>query len=57
MKRQVKVGRRIVTPPSVKSMTDSEPAAPAAQPGQEDAKKPTDEPSDDLIRIIKAAYQ
>ncbi len=57
MKRQVKVGRRIVTPPSVKSMTDSEPAAPAAQPGQEDAKKPTDEPSDDIIRIIKAAYQ
>ena len=55
--KRVKVGRRLVTPPGVRSMTDLNPAAPATEPGVGDPEKPTDELSEELARTIKAAYQ
>lgn len=54
---RVKVGRRLVTLPGVKSTTDLDPAAPSAKPGVEEPEKPTDELSEELGRMIKAAYQ
>lgn len=54
---QVKVGRRLVTLPGVRSITDSDPVAPATKPGVGDVETPTDEPSEELTRTIKAAYQ
>jgi hypothetical protein len=53
---RVKVGRRLVTLPGVRSMTDPSPVAPATKPLGE-PKEPTDEPSEELIRMVKAAYQ
>jgi hypothetical protein len=54
--KRTKVGRRVVTPPSVKSMTsDTDP--PATKPGDGAPDKPTDELSEELARTIKAAYQ
>ena len=53
----VRVGRRLVTPPGVKSMTDSDPVAPATTPGVGEPEKPTDELSEELTRMIKTAYQ
>jgi len=53
---RVKVGRRLVTLPGVRSMTRPDPGAPATQPPGE-PEKSTDEPGEDLIRTIKAAYQ
>jgi hypothetical protein len=54
---RVRVGRRSVTLPGVRSMTDADPAAPAAKPGDGEPEKPTDELSEELIRTIKKAYQ
>jgi hypothetical protein len=54
---RVKVGRRLVTLPGVRSMTDPNPIAPATKPGVGEPEKPTDELSEELTRTIKAAYQ
>ena len=54
---RVKVGRRSLTLPGVRSMTDLDPVAPATKPGVGEAEKSTDELSEELIRTIKAAYQ
>jgi hypothetical protein len=54
---RVKVGRRSLTLPGVRSMTDVDPVAPATKPGVGEPEKPTDEPSEELTRTIKAAYQ
>ena len=56
-KKQVKVGRRSLAIPPVRSMTDEGPVAPAATPGAAEPEKPADEPSEELIRTIKSAYQ
>ena len=55
--KRVKVGRRLVTLPGVRSMTDPNPIAPATKPGVGEPEKPTDELSEELTRTIKAAYQ
>ena len=52
---RVKVGRRVLTVPGVRSM-DADPVAPAAKPGVE-PEKPTDELSEELTGTVKAAYQ
>ena len=52
---RVKVGRRLIAPPSVPSMTDPAPVAPKPEGGE--PEKPTDEPSEELTRMIKSAYQ
>jgi hypothetical protein len=54
---RVKIGRRLVTLPGVRSMTDPDPVAPATTPGDGEPEKPTDELSEELTRTIKAAYQ
>ena len=54
---RVKVGRRSFTVPGVKSMTDPGPVAPAAKPEGSEPQKPIDELSEELIRMVKAAYQ
>jgi hypothetical protein len=54
---RVKVGRRSLTLPGVGSMTDVDPVAPATKPGVGEPEKPADEPSEELTRMIKAAYQ
>jgi hypothetical protein len=54
---RVKVGRRLVTLPGVRSMTDPDPVAPATKPGVGEPETPTDEPNEELTRTIKAAYQ
>jgi hypothetical protein len=54
---RVKVGRRSLTLPGVRSMTDPDPAAPATKPGAGEPEKPADELSEELTRTIKAAYQ
>ncbi len=54
---RVKVGRRSLTLPGVRSMTDLDPVAPATKPGVGESEKSTDELSEELIRTIKAAYQ
>ena len=51
---RVKVGRRVLTVPGVRSMTTA-PVAPATKPVE--PEKPTDELSEQLTRTIKAAYQ
>jgi hypothetical protein len=53
---RVRIGRRLVTVPGVRSMTDPAPVAPAAKPGGE-PESPTDELSEELARTIKTAYQ
>jgi hypothetical protein len=53
---RVKVGRRLVTVPGVRSMTDPTPGAPATKPGGE-PQSPTDELSEELVQTIKKAYQ
>jgi hypothetical protein len=55
--KRVKVGRRLLAPPGVWSMTDPDPVAPVTKPGAGEADKPTDEPNEKLTRTIKAAYQ
>jgi len=54
--KRVRVGRRLVTVPGVKSMTDPAPVAPATKPGGE-PESPTEELSEELTRTIKRAYQ
>lgn len=54
---RVKVGRRFVTLPAVRSMADSDPVAPTTKPGVDELETPTDELSEELTRMIKAAYQ
>jgi hypothetical protein len=53
---RVKVGRRLLTLPGVRSMTDPDPVAPATKTAGE-PEKPTEELSEELTRKIKAAYQ
>ena len=53
---RVKVGRRSVTLPGVPSMTDADPVAPKTKPGDGKPEKPADQLSDELTRMIKAAY-
>ena len=52
---RVKVGRRLLVVPGVRSMTD--PVARATKPGAGEPQKPTEELSEELTRTIKAAYQ
>jgi hypothetical protein len=54
---RVKVGRRLVTLPGVRSMTDAAPAAATKKPDSVGPEQPADELSEDLTRTIKAAYQ
>lgn len=54
---RVKVGRRFVTLPVVRSMTDTDPGAPATRPGVDEPEPPADELSEELTRTLKAAYQ
>ena len=54
---RVKVGRRLVMVPGVRSMTDPDPAAPATTSGVGEPERPTDELSEELTRTVKAAYQ
>ena len=53
---RVKVGRRLVMVPGVRSMTDPDPAVPATTSGVGEPE-PTDELSEELTRTVKAAYQ
>lgn len=55
---RVKVGRRVVTVPGVRSMTDPDLVAPAAKSDSGgEPEKPADELSEELTRTVKAAYQ
>jgi hypothetical protein len=54
---RVKVGRRLITVPGVTSMTEAKPALPATKPDADELERPTDEPTEELTRTIKAAYQ
>lgn len=54
---RVKVGRRLVALPGVKSMTDPNPVAPATKFDSSEREKPADELSEELTRMIKATYQ
>ena len=54
---RMKVGRRLVMVPGVRSMTDRDPAAPATTSGVGGPERPTDELSEELTRTVKAAYQ
>ena len=54
--KAVKVGRRLVPLPGVRSMT-SDPATPATKPADGTPEKASDEPSEELTRTIKKAYQ
>jgi hypothetical protein len=54
---RVKVGRRLITVPGVTSMTNPNPAAAAAKPGECEAERPANEPTEELTRMVKAAYQ
>jgi hypothetical protein len=56
-KKRMKIGRRLVTPPGVKSMTDGDGDAPTPRPGDGKPDKPADELSEELARMVKAAYQ
>jgi hypothetical protein len=51
---RIKVGRRLLTVPGVQSMTD--PVVPEIKPDGA-PEKPTDELSEELTRMVKAAYQ
>ncbi len=53
---RVKVGRRLLVLPGVRSMTDP-PVVPETKPGAGEPEKPTEELSEELTRTIKAAYQ
>ena len=53
---RVRIGRRLVTLPGVRSMTDADPVAASTKPVGE-PEKPSDELSEELTRTIKKAYQ
>ena len=55
LRDRVKVGRRLLALPSVRSMTSSDSAAPPGSPA--DGEPKTDELDEKLTRTIKAAYQ
>jgi hypothetical protein len=55
--KRVKVGRRLVTVPGVRSMTDPDPVVPATTSGAGEPERPTDELSEELSRTVRAAYQ
>ena len=54
---RVKVGRQSFTVPGVRSMTDPHPVAPATKSGDGEPERPTEELSEELTRVVKAAYQ
>ena len=54
---RVKVGRRLLTLPGVRSMTEPDPVAPATRPGAGEPEKPADDPNDSVTQMIKKAYQ
>jgi hypothetical protein len=54
---RVKVGRRLVTLPGVRSMSETTPVAPATKSDSGEPERPADELSEELTRTIKAAYQ
>jgi hypothetical protein len=54
---RVKVGRRFIALPGVRSMTNSDSVAPATKLGAGEAEKPTDELNEVVTQTIKAAYQ
>ena len=54
---RVKVGRRLLVLPGVRSMTNPDPVVPATKPVAGEREKPTEELSEELTRTIKAAYQ
>jgi hypothetical protein len=54
---RVKVGRRFIALPGVRSMTNPDPVAPATKLGAGEPEKPTDEPNEVVTQTIKAAYQ
>ena len=54
---RVRVGRRSLTLPGVPSMTGPEPVVPPAESAGAGPEKPADEPREELVRMIKAAYQ
>lgn len=53
--KRLKGGRRSAAVPEVRSMTDLDDAATTSAAGE--PEKPTDEPGEELVRTIKAAYQ
>lgn len=55
--KRVKVGRRLLVLPGVRSMTDPDPVAPATKPGAGEPDKPIDELNEELTRMVKTAYQ
>ena len=55
--KRVKVGRRLLVLPGVRSMTNPDPVAQATKPGAGEPDKPTDELDEELTQMIKAAYQ
>ena len=54
-RERMKGGRQSAVIPPVRSMTDL--ATPAATSGAAESEKPADEPSEELTRTIKSAYQ
>jgi hypothetical protein len=54
---RVKVGRRLLVLPGVRSMTDPDPVVSETKPGAGEPEKPTEEQSEELSRTIKSAYQ
>ncbi len=52
-----KGGRRLAAVPAVRSMTDADPVAAAPTPTVGPPEKPADEPSEEIKRTLKAAYQ
>ena len=54
---RVRIGRRLVMLPGVRSMTDAAPTAPTKKSDSVEPEKPADELSEELVRTIKAAYQ
>jgi len=54
---RVRAGRRLFMAPEVRSMTDPTPAVPTTKSGEGEPGKPTDDRIEEVIRIVKAAYQ
>lgn len=58
---RMKVGRRLLVVPGVRSMTNPNPVVSTTKSGADAPEKPTEERgeelSEELIRTIKAAYQ
>jgi hypothetical protein len=54
---RVRVGRRLLTLPGVRSLTDPDAVVPATKSDSDEPERPADELSEELTRTIKAAYQ